>query len=230
MIQRGSRLILVRHGETEGESSIRYHGRTDVALSELGTRADAPRGPRDRDASRRRKLSRAFFRVRWFAHPKARESSRATRRRSSRSMNSPKFTSDCSKDSPRTRFASAIPTSSRDGTPIDSRRATPIPTARAAPTLPIASSAAWNACWLSGRSRDRRRAAGGASRSDSRDRAKAHASRAHRRAGLDSYSSLRRRLACRGARLDRSPRRRLNSHAAQHSRPSVAAFVERLGE
>lgn len=33
-----SRLILVRHGETEGESSIRYHGRTDVALSELGRR------------------------------------------------------------------------------------------------------------------------------------------------------------------------------------------------
>ena len=33
---RGSRLILVRHGETEGESSIRYHGRTDVALSDLG--------------------------------------------------------------------------------------------------------------------------------------------------------------------------------------------------
>jgi broad specificity phosphatase PhoE len=33
---RGSRFILVRHGETEGESSIRYHGRTDVALSELG--------------------------------------------------------------------------------------------------------------------------------------------------------------------------------------------------
>ena len=29
-------LILVRHGETEGESSIRYHGRTDVPLSELG--------------------------------------------------------------------------------------------------------------------------------------------------------------------------------------------------
>ncbi len=29
-------LILVRHGETEGQSSIRYHGRTDVALSELG--------------------------------------------------------------------------------------------------------------------------------------------------------------------------------------------------
>lgn len=31
-----ARLILVRHGETEGESSIRYHGRTDVALSGLG--------------------------------------------------------------------------------------------------------------------------------------------------------------------------------------------------
>lgn len=31
-----STLILVRHGETEGESSIRYHGRNDVALSELG--------------------------------------------------------------------------------------------------------------------------------------------------------------------------------------------------
>jgi broad specificity phosphatase PhoE len=28
--------VLVRHGETVGESSIRYHGRTDVALSELG--------------------------------------------------------------------------------------------------------------------------------------------------------------------------------------------------
>ena len=29
-------LILARHGETVGESSIRYHGRSDVALSELG--------------------------------------------------------------------------------------------------------------------------------------------------------------------------------------------------
>jgi len=29
-------LVLVRHGETVGESSIRYHGRNDVALSELG--------------------------------------------------------------------------------------------------------------------------------------------------------------------------------------------------
>ena len=52
---RGARLILVRHGETEGESSIRYHGRTDVALSELGraqmrlaARAiEAHRGERD---------------------------------------------------------------------------------------------------------------------------------------------------------------------------------------
>jgi broad specificity phosphatase PhoE len=32
------RLVLVRHGETVGNSSIRYHGRTDVALSELGRR------------------------------------------------------------------------------------------------------------------------------------------------------------------------------------------------
>jgi len=31
-----ARFFLVRHGETEGESSIRYHGRTDVPLSELG--------------------------------------------------------------------------------------------------------------------------------------------------------------------------------------------------
>jgi broad specificity phosphatase PhoE len=32
----GRRLTLVRHGETEGESSIRYYGRTDVPLSPLG--------------------------------------------------------------------------------------------------------------------------------------------------------------------------------------------------
>ncbi len=31
-----ARFFLVRHGETEGESSIRYHGITDVRLSELG--------------------------------------------------------------------------------------------------------------------------------------------------------------------------------------------------
>lgn len=30
------RLILLRHGETAGESSVRYHGRNDVALSETG--------------------------------------------------------------------------------------------------------------------------------------------------------------------------------------------------
>lgn len=29
-------IVLVRHGETEGESSIRYHGRNDVALSDAG--------------------------------------------------------------------------------------------------------------------------------------------------------------------------------------------------
>jgi broad specificity phosphatase PhoE len=32
----GHALVLVRHGETTGQSSIRYYGRTDVALSELG--------------------------------------------------------------------------------------------------------------------------------------------------------------------------------------------------
>ena len=30
------RILLVRHGETEGESSIRFHGRNDVALSDVG--------------------------------------------------------------------------------------------------------------------------------------------------------------------------------------------------
>src|SRR5216684_4474678 len=30
------RLILVRHGETVGNSRIRYYGRTDLALSDLG--------------------------------------------------------------------------------------------------------------------------------------------------------------------------------------------------
>src|SRR4029077_10943344 len=33
---RAARFFLVRHGETEGESSIRYHGVTDVPLSDLG--------------------------------------------------------------------------------------------------------------------------------------------------------------------------------------------------
>ena len=31
-----SRILLIRHGETEGESSIRFHGATDVTLSDLG--------------------------------------------------------------------------------------------------------------------------------------------------------------------------------------------------
>ncbi len=34
----GRLLYLVRHGETVGESSIRYHGRNDVALSDEGCR------------------------------------------------------------------------------------------------------------------------------------------------------------------------------------------------
>jgi broad specificity phosphatase PhoE len=33
-----ARLVLVRHGETVGNSSIRYYGRTNVALSDLGRR------------------------------------------------------------------------------------------------------------------------------------------------------------------------------------------------
>lgn len=40
------RLYLLRHGETEGESSVRFHGSNDVALSELGraqARAQAQR-------------------------------------------------------------------------------------------------------------------------------------------------------------------------------------------
>jgi len=35
-MDRLSRLVLVRHGETVGQSSIRYYGATDVPLSELG--------------------------------------------------------------------------------------------------------------------------------------------------------------------------------------------------
>ncbi len=38
MDTRLQRLVLVRHGETVGESSIRYHGITDVPLSDLGRR------------------------------------------------------------------------------------------------------------------------------------------------------------------------------------------------
>ena len=36
MSDRLTRLILVRHGETAGQSSIRYYGATDVPLSDLG--------------------------------------------------------------------------------------------------------------------------------------------------------------------------------------------------
>lgn len=36
MTSRLRRLVLVRHGETVGESSIRYHGSNDVALSDAG--------------------------------------------------------------------------------------------------------------------------------------------------------------------------------------------------
>lgn len=38
MSERLARLILVRHGETEGQSSIRYYGVTDVPLSQVGRR------------------------------------------------------------------------------------------------------------------------------------------------------------------------------------------------
>jgi broad specificity phosphatase PhoE len=36
MAERLERIILVRHGETVGQSSIRYYGATDVPLSDLG--------------------------------------------------------------------------------------------------------------------------------------------------------------------------------------------------
>src|ERR1700691_5599732 len=68
MNSRGSRLILVRHGETEGESSIRYHGRTDVALSELG-RAQMLRAGRAIETHQR---SNNFARV--FSSPLVRAS------------------------------------------------------------------------------------------------------------------------------------------------------------
>ena len=80
---RGSRLILVRHGETEGESSIRYHGRTDVALSELG-RAQMRLAGRAIGAHREggEQFRARFFESAGSCHPKARESWPATRRRS----------------------------------------------------------------------------------------------------------------------------------------------------
>lgn len=45
-MDRLSRLILVRHGETTGQSSIRYYGATDVPLSRLGR--EQARAARDR--------------------------------------------------------------------------------------------------------------------------------------------------------------------------------------
>jgi broad specificity phosphatase PhoE len=56
-------IVLVRHGETEGQSSIRYYGRTDVPLSDLG-RAQMVAV---RDALRNRHGHREFARV--FASP-----------------------------------------------------------------------------------------------------------------------------------------------------------------
>ena len=40
MGDRLTRLILVRHGETEGQSSIRYYGVTDVPLSDRANSDD----------------------------------------------------------------------------------------------------------------------------------------------------------------------------------------------
>jgi probable phosphoglycerate mutase len=45
MARSPTRLWLVRHGETEGQSSVRFHGKNDVSLSDLGrqqVRALAP--------------------------------------------------------------------------------------------------------------------------------------------------------------------------------------------
>jgi broad specificity phosphatase PhoE len=69
------RLILVRHGETTGESSIRYHGATDVPLSFVGreqARASATRIPGETfEAVWSSSLSRAWQAARIIAprHP-----------------------------------------------------------------------------------------------------------------------------------------------------------------
>jgi probable phosphoglycerate mutase len=63
-----ARLYLVRHGETEGQSSIRYHGRTDVPLSEPG-REQMRRAARAIEA---RRDARPFSRV--FSSPLVRAS------------------------------------------------------------------------------------------------------------------------------------------------------------
>jgi broad specificity phosphatase PhoE len=52
--------FLVRHGETEGESSIRYHGRTDVPLSEVG-RTQMRLAARALEAHRGRQLFAQVF-------------------------------------------------------------------------------------------------------------------------------------------------------------------------
>jgi broad specificity phosphatase PhoE len=60
------RLVLVRHGETVGHSSIRYYGRTDVALSDLGRRQ--MRAAREWLAARDGASGFArYLRARWFA-------------------------------------------------------------------------------------------------------------------------------------------------------------------
>jgi len=69
------RLILVRHGETTGESSVRYHGATDVPLSFVGraqARASATRIPGETfEAVWASSLSRAWQAARIIAprHP-----------------------------------------------------------------------------------------------------------------------------------------------------------------
>jgi len=69
------RLILVRHGETTGESSVRYHGATDVPLSYVGreqARASAARIPGETfEAVWSSSLSRAWQAARIIAprHP-----------------------------------------------------------------------------------------------------------------------------------------------------------------
>lgn len=56
MPDRLSRLILVRHGETAGQSSIRYYGVTDVPLSDLG---------RDQVRAARRHVGGETFQAVW---------------------------------------------------------------------------------------------------------------------------------------------------------------------
>lgn len=56
MSERLERIILVRHGETEGQSSIRYYGATDVPLSDLG---------REQVRRAREKIADEAFEVVW---------------------------------------------------------------------------------------------------------------------------------------------------------------------